>query len=430
MTLGKILSTTCIVSFVSFAAFAAVAQSPPNILLVIADDMGVDASPCHDDASQLAKMPNLKALCDDGIVFESAYSAPVCSPTRATILTGKYGFRTNVTGVVSAQSSNALSSSETTLFDHLNDASIYQSAVIGKWHLNAQRNDLGHPKSLGVDYYVGPYSGGVSDYYSWRAVNQGRRERVAEYATTYLSDKAIDWIEIQTTPWFLWLAYNAPHTPFHAPPSALHSFGNLPEDTQSMRRNPDRYYFAALEALDTEMGRVLDAIDPDERDNTVVIFVGDNGTPGQLFRGSSLQGRKKGSLFEGGTNVPLVISGPLIDQNRRLDLVTTTDLFETILGLAGVDAGTTDSFDLSPILSEGKPSGRQYAFTEVSGRPNGGAKSGWAIRDHRYKLIQLDGLPAELYDLQTDPSEQFDLLVSPAPVSRAIAKNLVQARPQ
>ena len=426
MSLNRLLSATCIASFSAVSAFADVS---PNILLVIADDMGVDASPCHAKGNRLAKMPTLESLCQSGMVFEDAYAAPLCSPTRAMIMTGKYGFRTGVTGAVSPNDQNGLFQNQATIFDVLGRDTDYRSAVIGKWHLSSERNDLDHPESLGVDYFYGPLSGGVPDYFSWTAVEQGKRVKVSDYATSDLSDKAIYWIADQSSPWFLWLAYNAPQTPFHAPPETLHSFGDLSGEKRDIRQNPERYYFAALEAMDAELGRVLDSIEIEERENTVVVFIGDNGTPGQLSRGSSLQGRTKGSLYEGGTNVPLVVAGPDVLRGRSSELVAATDLFSTALSIAGVIASTSDSYDISGTLFDEEKTGREFVFTEISGGSKGGSKSGWAIRDARYKLIQHDGVAAEFFDLQADPNEQINLLKTTPSFALPIAKRLTNAKP-
>lgn len=415
--------------FTSIAIATFLAQqsvAAPNILLVIADDMGVDASPCH-NAQSIARMPNLEALCDDGMVFENAYSAPLCSPTRATILTGKYGSRTGVGAAVSRASGNSLSSSETTLFDHLN-ATQYSSAVIGKWHLSADSRALDHPADLGVGHFFGSFSGGVKSYDDWQAVENGRRVRVSNYATSELTDKAIDWISGQDSSWFLWLAYNAPHSPFHLPPRDLHSFSNLTGTEADIRRNTDQYYFAALEALDTEFGRLLDTLDPDERDNTIIIFMGDNGTPSQAVD-RSLRSRAKGSLYEGGVNVPLVISGHTYNSGRTDALVNTTDLFATILDLADTPQNAPDSISLVPILQNEKGA-RDYAYVEhfSDTKPRGSGKLSWAIRDQRYKLIAAEGESPALYDLLRDPSERSDLLKSPTAENRQIATGLEMAR--
>ena len=217
-------------------AIPTVASASPNILLVIADDMGLDASPCYALGSNPARMPNLEKLCAEGMVFENAYAAPTCSPTRAMIMTGKYGFATGVGGAITPKNSAGLSSEETSLFDVLNQTG-YASAVIGKWHLAGSRTDLNHPAELGVRDYYGIFTGATQDYYRWEAVENGETRTVAGYATTVLTDRAIQWIGNQSSPWFLWLAYNAPHTPFHAPPADLHDYGELSSDRRSIRQN-------------------------------------------------------------------------------------------------------------------------------------------------------------------------------------------------
>jgi len=196
---------------------------------------------------------HLSELCANGAVFENAYSAPTCSPTRATIMTGRYGSRTGVGAVLSRENDASLSPDEVTLFDRLNEAN-YAAAVFGKWHLTSDANNLDHPKQLGVETFFGLFSGGLKSYDDWRAVENGRRVRVDGYSTSAIADRAIDWIAAQDDPWFAWLAFNAPHTPFHLPPAELHSFDTLSGSESDIENNPKPYYFAALEALDTELG--------------------------------------------------------------------------------------------------------------------------------------------------------------------------------
>lgn len=388
--------------------------------------MGVDVSPCYSE-NTLARMPNLEALCNYGVVFENAYSAPLCSPTRATIMTGRYGFRTGVGSVPSRENGGSLSNHEFTLFDRLDDAD-YSTALIGKWHLAAGNRDLDHPADLGVPHFFGPLSGGVKDYENWSAVENGKRVKVNTYATSELSDQAIDWIADQQSPWFLWLAYNAPHSPFHVPPSNLHSFGGLSGTDGDKRRNPEPYYFAALEALDTEFGRVLDSLSKEDRRNTVVMFVGDNGTPTQVL-GRENRGRGKGSLYDGGVHVPLVVSGPSVEPGKSDALVNTTDLYATILAIAGEASNAGDSIDFSPVLA-GDEGRRTHAYVEhfADTAPRGGAKLGWAIRDARYKYLSLDNEDPALFDLLRDPTEQQNLLRGSDANYAAIASQLVSAR--
>lgn len=410
---------------------AQAAAAAPNVLLVIADDMGVDASPCHAEGSSMVRMPVLKGLCNSGMVFENSYAAPVCSPTRAMMLTGRYGSRTGVGGAVARDNPVTISDREASLFDGMGAAG-YSAAIIGKWHLSAKRSDLSHPARLGAGYHFGPASGGTKDYYGWAGAEQGRRIKIKGYITSELTDKAITWTADQKGPWFLWLAYTAPHTPFHAPPKELHSFGKLAGSEKAIRRDPRKHYFAALEALDTELGRLLDSLGKASRANTVVMFIGDNGSPGQLSRASGSRARAKGSLYDGGTRVPLMVSGPGISRGRSDALVNATDIYATVLALAGRGSAAEDSISFLPVLRGAVSAGRVYAYAEHFTAPaaRGKPATGWAIRDARYKLVQKDGQPAELFDMTSRRGEAQDLLAAGAKGAAETATRLAEARVQ
>ena len=390
------------------------AHADPNVLLIIADDMGIDASRCYSLGNQQAPMPNVEAMCASGMVFDNAYAAPLCSPTRATIITGQYGFRTGVgTAIRRRGQAKGLSADVTSLFDVL-AATGYKANLIGKWHLAGAGTTLNHPAELGVPDYFGLIRGGTRDYWRWKAVENGEEVVMNEYATTVFTDRAIDWIRAQDGPWFLWLAYNAPHAPFHLPPAHLHGFDDLPDDPDAIRANPLPYYQAALQALDTEIGRLLAAMPRDVRDNTVVMFIGDNGSPNQVTRGFYGEHAAKGTIFEGGTHVPFVVSGPGIDPGRTESFVNTTDLFATVAGYAEAEVQTADSHDIRPILS-GHQGSREYVYVEhfSDRRPRRRGRRGvfgWALRQGPFKLVQVEGWGPMLYDLSKDPLEAVDLL--------------------
>ncbi len=389
---------------------AAKVAASPNILLVIADDMGLDASPCHAVGDNKVTMPNLVSLCEQGMVFDNAYSAPVCSPTRASILTGKHGFRTGVGAAIPRSGGNGLSSNEVSIFDRLKETS-YSSAVIGKWHVAGSDDDLDHPMTLGVEEFYGFFKGGTPDYFKWRRVHNGKTAIVNRYTTTALTDRAVEWVSEQRSPWFLWLAYNAPHTPFHLPPENLHTNDSLSGEDSDIRSNPRPYYFAALEALDTEMGRLLDSLDAATRRNTVVMFMGDNGTPGRVASNIFRQRGAKGSIFNGGSNVPLVVQGPGVMAGRSEALINTTDLHATIAAIAGITSNAPDAFDFSPTF-QGAETSRKHAYVEhFSDKPvRGRSPLGWSIRDDQYKLVAIDNAELMLFDLAKDPFEKVDLL--------------------
>jgi arylsulfatase A-like enzyme len=378
---------------------------PPNILLIIADDMGLDATPGYNFGDTKPTMPVLDSLASIGVTYDNVWSAPLCSPTRATILTGRYGFRTNVITV-----DNAISETETSIQSYLREqAPTYADAIIGKWHLSGARAEADAPNRLGISHYAGFLTGSLSDYWDWPLTINGATTDSQGYATTVFTDLAIDWVSSrQDQPWFLWLAYTAPHTPFHLPPDSLHTRSNLSGETGDIDSRPRPYYLAALEALDTEMGRLLRNVDTE---NTIVIFIGDNGTPARAVQEPVDRMRAKGSIYEGGIHVPMIVAGKGVTRHgeREDALINTTDLFATIVDLTG--AGTDlihDSVSFRSTLTSAGTGRRTFAYSEIE---NDGI-SQWAIRNERYKLVSDETGRQELFDLQSDPFELTELLSS------------------
>jgi arylsulfatase A-like enzyme len=390
----------------------------PNILLVIADDIGKDAFPNYTEGQEKPQLPILNNLMAGGITFDNLWTYSVCSPTRASILTGKLGHHTGVMEV-----EQDISLNEESLHDFLKDQTNggYDTALIGKWHLS---NTITDPNSMGVDYYSGIIGGGVSSYTNWNRVTSGQRERVATYTTTEFSNQAVQWISQRSKPWFLWLAYNAPHTPFHLAPTNLHNQGNLSEDETIIEANPLPYYFSAIEALDAELGRVIESI-PNGLENTIVIFLGDNGTPSQVVQSPYRTRRAKGSIFQGGINVPMVISGVGVTRKgeREDALIQSTDLFTTIAQMAGsVILEKHNSKSFHALLRETDVDTRAYAYTEKSTDGN----MSYTVRDAQYKLIvDADGTES-VYDLKNDPYERSNLLTNPSPTINEVRNSLFQ----
>jgi arylsulfatase A-like enzyme len=377
-------------------------ETAPNILFVIADDMGLDASPGYSIGTQKPQMPNIQDLINKGVRFNNVWSSPTCSPTRASILTGKYAIRNGVIKV-----SDVLSTSETSLHKYIetNTNSEYSSAVIGKWHLSNNEN---HPNDMGINYYAGSLGGGLQSYSNWSLNINGQTEVSTDYVTTKTTDLAIDWISNQTKPWFLWLAYNAPHPPFHLPPNELHSQGVLPTDQASIDANPLPYYLAMIEAMDTEYGRLLNSMTQAEKDNTIIVFIGDNGTPNQVLQGFS---RGKGTIYQGGISVPMIISGKGVTRFNETDeaLINTTDLFVTIANIAGVNISSiNDSKSFKSLLtSQTNANKRDYTFVE-DGNDNGSVD--FTIRNASHKYILFENGNEALFNLANDPLETTNLM--------------------
>jgi len=376
-------------------------SSTPNILLIIADDLGKDALKGYSEGSLKANTPNIDALRNKGLLFDNLWANPTCTPTRSTIFTGKYGFSTGMKGV-----GDVLSSSETSLQQFISNKTnnSYATAIIGKWHLSGSNSGV-NPESFGIDYYSGLISGAVNDYYQWTLTEDGATKQQTKYATEVFTDLAIDWVNAQTKPWFLWLAYNAPHTPFHVPPSNMHSQGNLPAYNNSM--NPTPYYLAAIEAMDYQIGRFLSSIPADEKDNTVIIFMGDNGTPPQVIQSPYSSTKAKNTVYQGGVNVPLIIAGKGVTRiGKDNNLVSTSDLFSTIAELCGINLSQyNDSKSFKSLLTESKTI-RANTYTEIQDETT----DAWAIRNAQYKLIENISGNKEMYDLIVDPYENANIL--------------------
>lgn len=387
-------------------------ENYPNILLIIADDMGKDATFGFDEGVLKPQTPNINAIKNNGVNFQNFWSYPTCSPTRASIITGKYGYRTGV-----KWAGDILSNSETSLQQYIDNQTNgrYKTAVVGKWHLSGNTANF-NPLSFGLDYYAGLLGGGVQNYFQWNLTTNGSTNSRSGYTSKVFTDLAIDWVEAQNAPWFLWLAFNAPHTPFHRPPAIMHNQGDLPNYSEGM--DPMPYYLAAIEAMDFQIGRFLNGLSQQERDNTVIIFMGDNGTPNQVGQSPYANNAVKGSLYQGGINVPLFVSGQGVQRTADdFNLINSTDLFSTIAQLAGVSvAEIHDSKSFKHLLTD-EGNHREFQFSEMNA-PNANK---WAITNGTYKLIQGENGLEELYNLESDPYETIDLI--PAGLSQeAIAE--------
>ena len=376
-------------------------ENYPNILLIIADDMGKDATFGFSEGNLKPQTPHINSIKNSGINFQNFWSYPTCSPTRASIITGKYGYRTGV-----KWAGDVLPNTETSLqlYIYEETGSRYSAAVIGKWHLSGNSGSFDQ-SVFGIDYYAGLLGGGLQNYFQWNLTNGQDTNPQSGYSSKIFTDLAMDWVGSQEKPWFLWLAYNAPHTPFHRPPNIMHSQGQLANYSDGM--DPMPYYLAAIEAMDFQIGRILNALTQEERDNTIIFFMGDNGTPNEVGQSPYAGNAVKGSLYQGGINVPLFISGNGVHRTGDdYNLLSSTDLFSTIAQLAGV--GSTEIHDSKSFkdLLTNEDGQRAYQYSEMES-PNA---SKWAISNGNYKLIVRANGAQELYDLVSDPYEYQNLI--------------------
>ncbi len=386
---------------------------PQNILLIIADDYGADSSSLYNSTNtgaQLPPTPNIASLVTNGVVFSRAISYPVCSPTRSCILTGQYGFRTGIGDVI--DNGPSLTAGIWTLpRSFTNGAPAYSFAQFGKWHLNLNPNS---PKNVGGwTNFAGSLAGAIANYTNWnKTINGTSTPGNTNYATTDLVNDATNWIAARgTNAWFVWAAFNAPHTPLHSPPQNL-----CPSYPLNTLTNSVRQFDAMIEALDTEIGRLLAVVN---RTNTHIIFLGDNGSINSVIQPPYSAARSKNTLYEGGTHVPLIISSPLVMRPNRTNATPANmvDVFATILEMAGTAAAATvpaatkvDGQSLVPVLTGTNVLSR-YGYSEQFGT-NGitAANAGRALQNVQFKLISFTSGANEFYDLLADPYEATNLL--------------------
>jgi len=446
-------------------------NEPPNILLIIADDLGVEQLTSFGIGTQPAETPNLDQLARAGMSFVNVWSQPICSPTRATLLTGRYGFRTGVgtatPGKVHGEypemaraanggpdlsgfgnladkplevyedlgpvfevfntyfandddpadgpfpSGYGLPINEYTLPEILRSSEAeYATGVIGKWHLGDYRNGwLQHPGNAGFDYFSVNMLNQPESFYAWYENVNGELEQRTGYAPEQKVEDAISWVDEHKQddkPWLLWLAFNLPHYPHHIPEvEGLDTNGLDPADHRSALD-------VMTSRMDQEIGRLLVAIGAEELENTVVLLVGDNGTTGEANDPPFHPERGKFTLYEGGIRVPLIITGPGIPAGvQSTALVNTTDIFATLVELSGNELPeglVHDSVSLAPyFVNPSVNSVRDFVFADAFYAGSGIEEGAFTVRDDRYKLIRWYD-HQELYDLEADPYENVDLL--------------------
>ncbi|QCX37604.1 sulfatase [Aureibaculum algae] len=394
------------------------AQEKPNIIFLFSDDAGY--ADFGFQGSTIMKTPNLDKLAKSGVTFTQGYvSASVCGPSRAGLMTGKYQQRfgyeeINVPGYMSENSKflgddMGLPLDQVTMADYLKKLG-YTNAMYGKWHLGDA--DRFHPLKRGFDEFYG-FRGGDRSYFAYKEVPKGHLDKRMEngfgnfeepkaYATDVFADKAISFMERnKDKPFFIYLAFNAVHTPMEATEEDLKKFPNLTGKRKEVA--------AMTLALDRACGKVLDKLkELGLEDNTIIVFSNDNGGPTDKNASINLplSGTKSNQL-EGGLRVPFLISWPnQIKSNIKYSYpVSTLDLLPTFYAAGGgniADLKEVDGVDLLPYLT-GDNSTRPHE-TLYWKKENRGV-----YREGDWKFIRFPDRPAELYDMSKDIPELEDL---------------------
>lgn len=397
-------------------AGAALAETPPNIVYIVADDLGYADTGYQ--GSRTISTPALDALAATGARLTDFYVQPMCTPTRAALMTGRYPLRYGLqTGVIPGAGLYGIPLEEQLLPQVLKEAG-YQTAMVGKWHLG--HGSAGYwPMQRGFDSFYGALVGeidhfdhashGVPDWY------RGNKPVTDEgYDNILFADEAVKVIEGHdpAKPLFLYLAFTAPHTPYQAPEDWLAKYPGI-EDPNA------KAYAAMVSIMDDGVGRVVKALeDKGLRDNTVIVFHSDNGgVADAMFAGDTkVEGGLpasnaplrdgKGTLYEGGTKVAAVVNWPGHVKAEPVDgLIHVVDMLPTLAGLAGAKpAGQPlDGRDVWGTIANGEASPRSEIVYNVD--PLAGA-----LRDGNWKLVWKAALPpkVELFDLLADPNETTD----------------------
>jgi arylsulfatase A-like enzyme len=405
-------------------AFCAVSSSEaapkPNILHIVADDLGwKDVG--FNGATDL-KTPNIDALASGGAKFSQFYAQPMCTPTRAAMMTGRFPFRYGLqTIVIPGPATYGLDTTEHLLPQCLKEAG-YTTAIIGKWHLGHADTKY-WPRQRGFDYQYGAMIGEL-DYYThsdggvldWFRDNKPVQEE--GYTTQLIGADAVKYIHQQSAdkPFYLYLTFNAPHTPYQAPQEYIDRYKNIEEPTR-------RIYAGMITCLDDEIGKVVAALEKKGlRKNTLIIFHSDNGgTKNAMFAGQMTDLSKvklpcdngpyrdgKGSLFEGGSRVAACANWPGHIKPQTVDgIMHVVDLYPTFASLAGASTAKCKPLDGKNVwdtISSGKASPRNEIVYNVE-------PFRAAVRQGDWKLIWRSLIPTsvDLYNLAEDPYEQKNL---------------------
>jgi len=414
----------------------------PNFIFILTDDQRHDAMGCA--GNPLIHTPNIDSLAARGVRFEKAFvTLSICSPSRAACLTGRYGSATGVTSVP-----GTLNKDERTFCHYLKNAG-YRTGMVGKWHLGNSPAECGFDSA---EFFV---SNGT--YYNRKVLADGKKTTAKGYIEDYNAQKTIEFLEEGSSPFMLWLCTQVPHMdhtfdwPARKETLATYELSRMPvpetwrddlkgkpaylaqgrnrkqalrygyDKEENIRRHFQRYY-AAITELDAALGRVLDAVDKlGIRDNTYILFMGDNG----WFMGEH-GFTSKVLPYEESIRVPMIIAGPGIERRVDSNLVLNIDLAPTILELAQVDIPENmHGSSLVPLL-RGKDVDWRRSFLYEAPTPSLGSRPLLALRTHRYKFVQtfdIDEpqrvLSEELYDLKSDPKETSNIVGKPSYLSVA-----------
>lgn len=400
-----------------FARSASAAQ--PNVVVLLADDLGWADVGYH---GGVIETPSIDRLAREGVQLERFYAAPICSPTRAALMTGRDPLKLGIAYDQIHPWSNAGLSPDALTIADVFKADGYQTALVGKWHLG---HTLAHqvPNAQGFEHFWGHLHTNTDYFEHLREGGHDLQENGAsvkepgEYLTQLEGREAVRFIRERDTkrPFFLYVPFTAPHSPMQAPQKTIEKYASLPKAKHR------RIYAAMVDEMDQQIGKILEAIDDEDIANeTLVLFMSDNGGS-SAFGGENqpLRGQK-GQAFEGGIRVPAVIRWPdELKAGEVMDQMTTVmDILPTLAKAVGARIPTTAAFDgqnMWPAIVNGLKVPRRQPVGFVSEIPLPGVIQ-TAIFDGRWKLVQIlqekqteTTVQSFLFDINADPNEEVDL---------------------
>ena len=407
----------------------------PNILLIVADDLGYGDLSSYGAAD--LKSPHLDSLMAEGLRFTEFYAnCPVCSPTRASLLTGCYPDLVGVPGVVRTMPEDnwGFLSRSAIMLPQVLKKSGYTTAAIGKWHLGLDAPE--HPNTRGFEHFHGFLGDMLDDYYHHRRHDQNYMRLNGEtitpkgHATDLFTDWTINFLDevekMTNHPFFLYLAYNAPHTPIQPPLDWLAKIKERQPGITDKRAK----LVALIEHMDDGIGRVLATLKKNGQwDNTLILFVSDNG--GQVNVGANcgnLRGEKQ-DMYEGGIKVPACAVWPGVIKPGTSDFqALTMDLFATAIDAAGgTSPDKIDGSTILPLLKTGAQPAfeRDLFWVRREGNLRYMGETSWAMRRGPWKLVKNSPMqPWELFNLEKDPLETTDLATSNRPKFNELATGM------
>lgn len=369
----------------------------PNIVLILADDMGWGDVNANNNES--VHTPVLNRLKSESLSFDRFYVCPLSAPTRAEMLTGRYFLRTGVSSVTSGYEN--MRTEEVTIAEVLKENG-YVTGCFGKWHNG--RYWPQHPNRQGFDEYVGFPVGHLGYYFDAFFLHNDEEKQSEGYTSDYFTEQAISFIERnQDNPFLCYIPYNVPHSPFQVPEEYFNKYSSAGLDSTLSS------VYGMVENMDENIGRVLDKLKELSLDNnTIVIFFSDNGPNTDRYNGG-MKGRK-GSVDEGGVRVPFYIKWPgRISPGTTSQLAQDIDIMPTLIKLCGLNYKPVNPFDgadLSAVVKGRKKPFDRLIFSRQGNLPVENCNS--SVRNNRYRLV-LTRKDTLLYDLVGDPSQTMDI---------------------